>query len=174
MAEKKQKQPASDESKQRATEARAVETISTATDPVKLRQMLFNAHRLGARSVEDAALRRLVAILPDDEPGTLEHDFWMTVHSLEELVGLERGRTGRMTRTRQKVEKVGVRKLLEDVATSAEPANGFQELIDRGLSDLTGEAVVLRHPDAFEASVVDAARRRLEGAGVDLAALVDA
>lgn len=174
MGDKKQKQPASDESKQRATEARAVETISTATDPAKLRQMRLNAHRLGARSVEDAALRRLVAILPDDEPGTIEHDFWMTIHTLEELVGPERGRTGRLTRTRQKIEKVGVRKVLEDAAILAKPDDGFQMLIDRGLAELTGEAVVLRHPDGFDAKVVDAARARLAGAGVDVGALTPA
>lgn len=173
MGEKKQKQkqPASDESKQRAAEARAVETIGTATDPAKLRQMRNNAHRLGARGVEEAALRRLVAILPDDEPGTIEHDFWMTIHTFEELLGQERGRTTRLSRTRQKIAKVGVRKVLEDFAASAKPTEGFQMLIDRGLFELTGEAVVLRHPEGFEPRIVDAARTRLAGAGVDVAAL---
>ena len=133
--------------------------------------MRSNAHRLGSRTVEDAALRRLVAILPSEAPGTLEHDFWMTIHTFEELLGEERGRTTRLSRTRQKVAKEGIRKVLVDFATSAKPADGFQMLIDRGLPELTGEAVVLRHPEGFEPSVVDAARTRLAGAGVDLAAL---
>ena len=171
MGDKKQKQPASDESRQRATEARAVETISTATDPAKLRQMRHNAQRLGARSVEDAALRRLAAILPDEEPGTIEHDFWMTIHTVEELLGQDRGRTGRMTRMRQKIEKVGVRKVLEDAATAAKPDDGFQLLIEHGMPELTGEAIVLRHPEGFEPAVIDAARARLSEAGVDIAAL---
>ncbi len=93
----------------------------------------------------------------------------MTIHTLEELLGQERGRTSRLTRTRQKIAKDGIRKVLEDFATSAKPAEGFQMLIDRGLSELTGEAVVLRHADGFGDSVVDAARTRLAGAGVGLA-----
>lgn len=171
MGDKKQKKPASEGGGIRVNEARAVETINATTDPAKLRQIGENARRLGSRTVEDAAIRRLVAILPADPPGTIEHDFWQTIHTFEEVLGKERGRTTRLSRTRQKVAKVGVLKVLEDFATSATPADGFQMLIDRGLAELTGEAVVLRHPDGFAAGVVDAARTRLAGAGIETAAV---
>ena len=41
----------------------------------------------------------------------------------------------------------------------------------RGWSDMTGEAVILRHADAFDEPVRKAAMARLEGAGVDPATI---
>lgn len=39
------------------------------------------------------------------------------------------------------------------------------------MPELTGETIVLRHAGQFGAEVVAAARRRLEAAGIDIAAL---
>jgi NAD(P)-dependent dehydrogenase (short-subunit alcohol dehydrogenase family) len=44
-------------------------------------------------------------------------------------------------------------------------------LLERNMPELTGEAIVLRYARQFGAEVVAAARRRLEAAGTDVAAL---
>ena len=43
--------------------------------------------------------------------------------------------------------------------------------LERDIPDLTGEAIVLRHPSRFEAAVMSAARTRLEASGVDAAVM---
>ncbi len=42
-------------------------------------------------------------------------------------------------------------------------------LLERGLAELAGESIVLRHPDKFDPEIVGAATARLEAAGVDVA-----
>ncbi|MCF7701482.1 hypothetical protein [Loktanella sp. M215] len=146
--------------------------IAATTDPAKLRNFRANARRLSATDVEEAAFRRLVEILPKEEPGTLEHDFWKTIHAFEEMHSEERGKTIRLSRTRQKVARVGVKETLIGFATSKTPTDGFRILIDYGCPELTGEALVLKHSKEFNPEVQLAARRRLEDAGVDPSKLV--
>ena len=51
---------------------RALARIAMSSDPKELRRMDENAKALGNEQVRDAALRKLYAISPDAEPGTLE------------------------------------------------------------------------------------------------------
>jgi hypothetical protein len=146
-------------------------SIAIATDPVKLRRLRENAQRLGAIEVDDAAFKRLLEILPEETPGSIEHDFWKTIHAFEEILRDERGKTVRLSRTRQKIDRVGVKKTLIDFATSKKPTDGFNMLIERSLPELTGEALVLKHSEHFDSAVIGAAKSRLEGAGVDLSKL---
>lgn len=149
----------------------ALDRLASMTDPAGIRQLRRNALQMGSEVVAEAAFRRLVDILPDETPGTVEHDFWRTIHAFEESLTQERERTTRLSRTRQKLGRVGIIKTLEDFATSKAPAEGFSMLIERNLPELTGEAVILRHSDRFEDRIVEAARARLVEAGVDVAAL---
>ena len=149
----------------------ALGVISQTNDPDKLRRLRSNARELKSKVVEEAALRRLVDILPEEAPGTVEHDFWRTIHIFEELLTEERGRTTRLSRTRQKLTRVGVMKVLEDFAMSKQATDGFNMLMERDLPELTGEAVVLRHRNRFASEVIAAARDRLSGAGIDPDAL---
>jgi hypothetical protein len=137
----------------------------------KLKNILANARKQGEKEVEDAAFRRLISVSPSQQPGTVEHDFWQTVYAFEDSLSHERGRTTLLARTRQKVSKVGVVQTLIDWALSSGPTQGFQMLLDRGMPELTGEAIVLRHPKRFDDAVRTAARKRLEAAGVDVAKL---
>ena len=73
-----------------------------------------------------------------------------------------------MSRTRQKVAKVGVVQTLRDWAAGAQETAGFKMLLERGMPEFTGEAITLRHPEHFEPQTLEAARRRLTVAGVDL------
>lgn len=146
-------------------------SIAVATDPAKLRTLRKNAQRLGVKEVEDAAFQRLIEILPEETPASIEHDFWKTIHAFEEILREERGKTVRLSRTRQKIDRVGVMRTLIDFAISKTPTDGFNMLIERGLPELTGEALVLKHREHFEPAVLASAQSRLEAAAVDLSKL---
>jgi hypothetical protein len=146
-------------------------SIAASTDADQLRRFRENAQKKGVTVVADAAFRRLIEILPEQAPGSIEHDFWMTIHAFEEVLRDERGKTVRLSRTRQKIGRVGVKQTLIDFATSKAPTDGFNMLIERGLPELTGEALVLKHSGAFDLGVQNAAKQRLEDAGVDITEL---
>ena len=143
--------------------------VASCDDPEKLRTIEKNARKRGADALADAAFRRLVSVLPSERPGTVEHDFWRSVHTLEEVLTKERGRKTPLSRTRRKVDRVGVRQTLADWVLKPEKTTGFDMLLERNMPELLGEAVILRHPDEFETDVVGAARTRLEASGVDIA-----
>jgi hypothetical protein len=145
--------------------------IRASTDADQLRRFRENAQKKGVTVVADAAFRRLIEILPEQAPGSIEHDFWMTIHAFEEVLRDERGKTVRLSRTRQKIGRVGVKQTLIDFATSKAPTDGFNMLIERGLPELTGEALVLKHGEACDLGVQNAAKQRLEDAGVDITML---
>jgi len=151
--------------------AKILAMIAASDDPAKLRQWIANARRENDKTVEDAAFRRLVEILPKEKPGSVEHDFWRTIYAFEHVLSQERGKTTLLARTRQKAGRVGEIATLKDWAVSTKGTDGFNMLIERGMPELTGEAIVLRHAEQFDAAVAEAARKRLEEAGVDIGSL---
>ncbi|MBA3811168.1 MAG: hypothetical protein H0X27_05900 [Caulobacteraceae bacterium] len=140
--------------------SRILAYIAACRDKDELSNLMANARRQGARTVEDAAFRRLVAVVPDAEPGSLEHDFWTVIQAFELVLSQERRKTVRLSRTRQKVKRVGVAQTLADFATG-KPTEGFAMLKARGMLELSGEAVILKHPAQFAPAIVNAARVRL-------------
>jgi hypothetical protein len=145
--------------------------IAQCVDARQLRTVMENARKRGQTPVADAAFRRLTSILPSESPGTLEYDFWKTIYAFEEALTEERGKTTRLSRTRQKVARVGELETLKDWALNTKETDGFRMLLDRGMPELTGEAIVLRHPERFAEDVATAARQKLEVAGVDVGSL---
>lgn len=148
--------------------SKILEFIGRCDDAGQLKALLKNAQQKGASAVTEAAFRKLIAIVPSERPGTVEHDFWQTVHAFEYSLSEERGKTTRLSRTRQKVGRAGVIQTLKDWALSNNETDGFKMLIDRGMPELTGEAIVLRHPEHFTPDELLAARKRLSDAGVDV------
>lgn len=146
-------------------------SILECDDPAKLRIWIANARRKQETGIADAAFRRLISLVPSEQPGTVEHDFWQTIQAFEFTLSDERGKTTRLSRTRQKVVRVGVIETLKDWALSDKKTEGFEMLLERGMPELTGEAIVLRHPDKFDAKVQAAARERLTAAGIDVGKL---
>src|SRR5258708_10553801 len=57
--------------------------VAGCDDAGKLGSLIRNARAQGATAVADAAFRKLVALVPTEQPGTVEHDFWQTVHAFE-------------------------------------------------------------------------------------------
>ena len=146
--------------------------IQASRDPEQLHRFMKNAERMNEPAVRDIAFRRLVEILPKEEPGTLEHDFWRSIFSLEQALSEERGKPVRLSRTRQKVTKLGKMETLKDLAMSRSASEGFGMLMERNMAELTAEAVVLRHQNHFESAVVAAARSRLQEASIDVEKLL--
>ena len=145
-----------------------LKVIETSEDPEKLRQIEKNAREQNAPEVRKAALRRITKILTKEKSDTIEHDFWTSIHALEEARTIINDRTTRLTRTRQKIKRDGVMETLRSLATSKKPRDGFLMLMELNMPELTAEAVVLRHSAKFEDHVVEAARQRLVEHGVDL------
>ena len=148
-------------------ERAALDVIETLNDPHRLRVLIGNARLKRSAVVEAAAFKRLCLVQPEANPGTVEHDVWQSIHALEELLREERGKTVRLSRTRQKIAKDGEAKTVSDLTTRPEPSQGFFDLIDRGHPELTFEVVALRHPKTFDVEVRKAARARLDAAGLD-------
>lgn len=154
-----------------AEHQKILDYIARCEDPKELRSLLANARNQAVKDVEDAAFLKLIAIVPEVRPGSLDHDFWRMVQAFEHIRSEENGRRTLLSRTRQKVRRVGVAQTLIDWATAKKVTVGFAMLMDLGLPELTGEAIVLRHSGAFSDEVVAAARARLAGAGADAEAL---
>jgi hypothetical protein len=144
------------------------EAIKRCESSQQLRNYMSNARAKGETEIERAAFRRLISLIPSEEPGTIEFDFWRTINAFEHVLKEERGKTVRLARTRQKVNKVGVIATLRDWARTKGSTDGFDMLIARNMPEYTGEAIVLRHPEAFDEETVAGARRRLVDAGVDV------
>ncbi len=140
---------------------RALQTIKGCTDPKSLRQIAANARGKGELEVVRAAELRLYAILPSEAPGTFEHDVWQSIHALEGTLTVERGKTTRLGRTRQKIARVGEFETIKDLILGTKPSEGFFMLVARQMVDLTFEAVALRHPERFDRTALDAAATRL-------------
>ena len=144
----------------------ALERVSRSDNPHELKNIAKNAARLGVMEVKRAAERRLFAVLPSADPTTLEHSVWQSIHALEAALTEERGRTTRLSRTRQKITRDGEHKTVTDLVLG-KMSEGFAMLIERGMPDLTFEAVALKHEADFGADVLEAAKRRLSEVGVD-------
>jgi hypothetical protein len=144
---------------------------STFTDVSKLRKIMANAERLGQAELATACRLRIAELAGQQFDDALEREFWMAVACAEEFKTLENGKTTRMSRTRQKHKRVGAVQCLKDWAEDPKLTDGFHILLKAGRPDMTGEAIVVRHPDKFGPETVAMARAKLAAHGVDLATL---
>ena len=153
--------------------SRVLNNIAQCDDPTKLRQYMKNARQRGADDVYHAAFHQLISVQPSAQLGTVAHDVWRTIYAFEELLKEERGKTVRLSRTRQKIRRDGEVKTVTDLTLKAEPSAGFHMLKDRGILELSFEALVVARADHFPNDVVDAASDRLESHGVDFQRVKD-
>jgi hypothetical protein len=140
-----------------------VPDLSNEWDKEKLRNWIANAKRHKRDDVYQAAFRQLCRIEGRNIDDPLEAEFAVVMRALEEALSEESGKTKRLTRTRQKLNRVGVRQTLADLAMKSSPSTGFLKLVEFGMArELSAEALVLKYENEFEPTVVAAAKKRLE------------
>ena len=139
-----------------------MKSVQDYTDATELQQLMANAKRLKRDDVYWSAFRRLCQVkgLQGDDP--LHVDFFATLCAYEELLSEKNGRRTSANRTRQKLSRHGVVKCLEDWATDTKETTGFSLLVENGLVELTGEYLVLKHPQYFSGKAIEAAKARLQ------------
>lgn len=147
--------------------ARVLDNIERCDDPNRLRRFMANARKRGATDVYDAAFERLIAVQPSAQVGTIAHDVWRTIYAFEELLKEERGKTVRLSRTRQKIQRVGETRTVVDLVLKATPSDGFKMLRERNMLELSFESLVVARAPHFPSNVADAARARLTEHGFD-------
>jgi hypothetical protein len=142
--------------------------VSKLRDVQAARNYLDNVKRLGRTDLYPAAFRRLCELSGQaaDDPVTL--DFRQAIAALEEILRETHGKTVRLSRTRQKIARVGELQTIEDLTLSREESEGFRILAANELGDMTAEYIVLKHADRFSPAARDAARKRLEAACIAL------
>jgi hypothetical protein len=142
--------------------------LSNEWDKEKLRNWMANAKRLGRSDVYQDALRQLCRVEGRNIDDPLESEFAAVMRALEEALTEESGRTKRLTRTRQKLGRVGARQTLIDLALKPQPSLGFKKLLEFNMADMSAEALILKYREEFEDNVVAAAERRLLEHGVEV------
>jgi hypothetical protein len=143
----------------------------TLSDPKLVRNLLENARRSGKDELVFKCQVRLAKLEGARYESPLEREFWAAITAAEELASAKNGKKTRLSRTRQKVARVGIKQCLEDWAFHKGTTQGFDILVEGGHPELTGEAIVVRHSKEFAAEVVEAARKRLADHGIEPSAL---
>lgn len=87
--------------------------------------------------------------------------FWYMIAALEQIIFEKNGKANQAIRTRRKVKEHDEFYVLNDWAMNEKYQDGFIKLAQKGLLDLTGEAIVVSHPDQFEPEVVAAAQTKI-------------
>lgn len=141
---------------------------ATLSNPDQVRNLLNNAKRLGKDALVFECQIRIGELAGEKFEDAVEREFWTAIAFAEELLTVENGKATKLSRTRQKVQRVGFSRTVNDLAAAATVSDGFLTLVNGGRPDLTAEAIVLRHVAAFEPAVRDAARAKLDAAGVDI------
>jgi hypothetical protein len=135
-------------------------------DEGKLRNWMVNAKRLGRDDIYQAAFRQLCRIEGRDLDDPLGAEFAGVMRALEEALTEEAGKTKRLSRTRQKLKRAGVRQTLADLALKPQPSVGFLKLIEFGMADMSAESLILKYRAEFEPAVIEAAKERLAKYGI--------
>jgi hypothetical protein len=114
-----------------------VPDLSNEWDKDKLRNWMKNAKRLGRDDVYQVAFRRLCRVEGRDISDPLEAEFAMVMRALEQALTEEAGKTKRLSRSRQKLDRVGVRQTLADLALKPTPSLGFLKLLEFQMADMS-------------------------------------
>lgn len=145
--------------------------VSKLKTPEEAQNLMANARRLGREDIYQAAFARkceLEGQKNDDPNDPLAKDFWLTLAAYEQLLSEKNGKRTIAARTRQKLARDGIFVTVQSWAQKREPTMGFELLTAAGQWKLTGEYLVIKHASRFDASDVEAARRRLEERGITL------
>jgi hypothetical protein len=135
--------------------------ISSYENVAELQKLMTNARRLGREDLYLQALSRRCELEGINFEDPVEREFHGVLVAYEEFLKERNGRTTSASYTRRKLRDKGVIQCLEDWATADHETDGFQALMSKRLTHLTGEHIVLKYPDRFSEAAVEGARRRL-------------
>lgn len=144
----------------------AHEFIERLNDPDQLKQVMTHAREKGEKDAYNRAFRRYCLVTGatyDDPNDPLVREFWETLAAYELLLAEKHGRSQAAGYTRRKIKQHGVLKCLADWANTIGSTDGFNLLVEKGMVELTGEALVIKYADRFDDRTVANARKRLEG-----------
>jgi hypothetical protein len=142
--------------------------LSNEWDRDKLRNWMANARRHEREDIYREAFKQLCRIEGRNIDDPLESEFAVVMRALEEALTEEAGKTKRLNRTRQKLNRVGVRQTLADLALKPQPSLGFLKLVEFGMAkEMSAEALILKYRDEFEPAVVESAKQRLADYKID-------
>ncbi len=110
-----------------------------------------------------AAKRRLVQqrAAAHKPPTAVEREAYEAVYAYEEAATKLNGRTTRASRTWPVIAKKGVIAAIEGIVTRKKETPAYRKLAEMGMEDMSFEAVVLRHPEAFTEKAIAASAARL-------------
>jgi hypothetical protein len=138
------------------------EVVSKPTTADGCETLADNAETRGNHELARKARRRAVELRALAHNATTE----VERQALEAVYAYERarstaGRRFRATRTWQMISRRGVIPAVEHMVTQSKESVGYRTLAAMGLEDMSFEAVVSKHKDAFSPDAVEASRRRL-------------
>lgn len=134
--------------------------IKQINDKQQLLNLISNAQRLGREDIKNIALKRLCELESIDMSDPLERDFFQVLAAYEYMLTEKNGRTTKATRVRQKLKNKGLKQCLIDWALGPK-TQGFEQLIEQGLGELTAEHLVVKYSYEFSKEVVVAAEQKL-------------
>lgn len=136
--------------------------ISSYTSIADLKKLMVNARRQGRQDVYLEALVRRCELEGVDYEDPVEREFLGVLAAYEEFLADRNGKATSASYTRRKMREKGIIQCLEDWAVAADETDGFQALMSKRLTYLTGEHIVLKYPERFSPEAVAGARRRLD------------
>lgn len=92
----------------------------------------------------------------------LETELWKALFAYEEILSEKNKRRTLAGRTRPMIKNYGIIGAAERVVNRSIEAMGYKVLVEKGLQDMTFEAVIVRFPEAFDKGIVKLCQERLE------------
>jgi len=103
--------------------------------------------------------------LSHGEKNIVETELLKALYAYEEILTEKNKRRTRASRTWQMVKRYGIIGAAERAVNRSIEAQGYKFLVEKGLQNLTFEAVIVRYPEAFSKEIVTLAKERLKELG---------
>jgi hypothetical protein len=92
----------------------------------------------------------------------VETELWKALFAYEEILSDKNKKKTLANRTRPMIKSYGIIGAAEKVVNRSIEAKGYKVLVEKGLQDMTFEAVIVRFPEAFAKGIVKLCQERLE------------
>jgi hypothetical protein len=133
-----------------------IETLKDADDCARLADVFSElANKARLRSVELRAQKH-------GYKTSVESELAKAIYAYEDILTLNNKRKTHATRTWQMVKRYGIIKAAEKAVNRPVEPKGYRVLVERGLKDLTFEAVITKYPKEFRHDIVNLSKTRLE------------